>query len=49
MLFHLVLRGAAALAVAGVLEPRFGLMFADDDERQRDPMMQNRGESGAAA
>jgi predicted NBD/HSP70 family sugar kinase len=44
-----VLRGAAALAVAGVLEPRFGLMFADDDERQRDPMMQNRSESGAAA
>lgn len=44
-----VLRGAAALAVAGVLEPRFGLMFAEDDERQRDPMMQGRNQPEAAA
>ena len=28
-----VLRGAAALALAGNLSPRFGIMFAQDDER----------------
>ncbi len=34
-----VLRGAAALAVAGVLSPRFGTMFANDSARNgRDPM-----------
>ncbi len=44
-----VLRGAAALAVAGVLEPRFGLAFADSDEKQRDPIMQDRTHHGAAA
>jgi predicted NBD/HSP70 family sugar kinase len=32
-----VLRGAAALAVAGVLSPRFGTMFAPQEE-ERDPM-----------
>lgn len=30
---HAVLRGAAALAVSGVLSPRFGLMFAAEHER----------------
>lgn len=36
-----VLRGAAALAVSGVLSPRFGVLFAGDEERgSRDPMMQ---------
>ncbi len=36
-----VLRGAAALAVSGVLSPRFGVLFAGEDERgTRDPMMQ---------
>ena len=35
-----VLRGAAALAVSGVLSPRFGLLFAGDEERgERDPIM----------
>jgi predicted NBD/HSP70 family sugar kinase len=35
-----VLRGAAALAVSGVLSPRFGVLIAQDEERaQRDPMM----------
>lgn len=41
-----VLRGAAALAVSGVLSPRFGVLFAGDDERgARDPMMSNRTEA----
>jgi predicted NBD/HSP70 family sugar kinase len=31
-----VLRGAASLAVSGVLSPRFGLMFAGDDELELD-------------
>lgn len=31
---HAVLRGAAALAVSGVLSPRFGLMFAGEHERE---------------
>ncbi|MBN8998557.1 MAG: ROK family transcriptional regulator, partial [Rhizobiales bacterium] len=35
-----VLRGAAALAVSGVLSPRFGLLFAGEDDRApRDPIM----------
>jgi hypothetical protein len=35
-----VLRGAAALAVSGVLSPRFGVLFAGEDDRgARDPMM----------
>jgi predicted NBD/HSP70 family sugar kinase len=35
-----VLRGAAALAVSGVLSPRFGLLFASESERtERDPIM----------
>ncbi|RUX32545.1 ROK family transcriptional regulator [Mesorhizobium sp. M7A.F.Ca.US.011.01.1.1] len=33
---HSVLRGAAALAVSGVLSPRFGQMFAAERERERD-------------
>ena len=34
---HSVLRGAAALAVAGALSPRFGQMFAERG-RRRDPL-----------
>ncbi|MCX5513329.1 transcriptional regulator [Kaistia algarum] len=35
-----VLRGAAALAVSGVLSPRFGMLFAGEEERApRDPIM----------
>lgn len=34
-----VLRGAGALAIAGVLSPRFGVQFTQDDGRElRDPM-----------
>ncbi|MBL9034821.1 MAG: ROK family transcriptional regulator [Rhodospirillaceae bacterium] len=41
-----VLRGAAALAVSGVLSPRFGVLFAGEDERgARDPMMSSRTEA----
>ncbi len=41
-----VLRGAAALAVSGVLSPRFGVLFAGEDERgARDPMMTSRTEA----
>lgn len=41
-----VLRGAAALAVSGVLSPRFGALFAGEDERgARDPMMTSRTEA----
>lgn len=37
-----ILRGAAALAISGVLSPRFGILFAQDHERQpKDPMMRN--------
>jgi predicted NBD/HSP70 family sugar kinase len=37
-----VLRGAAALAVSGVLSPRFGQMFTGDDgHEERDPMMKS--------
>lgn len=39
-----VLRGAAALAVSGVLSPRFGLMFTQDTSREeRDPIMRDIG------
>ena len=34
-----VLRGAAALAVSGVLSPRFGAMFAGEEGPDRDPIM----------
>jgi hypothetical protein len=35
-----VLRGAAALAVAGVLSPRFGIQFTQDSPGPpRDPML----------
>lgn len=35
-----VLRGAAALAISGALSPRFGLLFAGEEERaDRDPIM----------
>jgi predicted NBD/HSP70 family sugar kinase len=35
-----VLRGAAALAVSGVLSPRFGVLFAgEEDKGERDPIM----------
>lgn len=38
---HAVLRGAAALAVAGVLSPRFGQMFAAERDRSaRNPLQQ---------
>jgi predicted NBD/HSP70 family sugar kinase len=44
-----VLRGAAALAVSGVLSPRFGVLFAQDEERApRDPMMHSGKGSEAA-
>lgn len=42
---HAVLRGAAALAVSGVLSPRFGRMFATDRERGNDVL---RGKGMAA-
>ena len=45
-----VLRGAAALAVSGVLSPRFGLLFAGDEERaERDPMMARAAKPEAVA
>lgn len=34
-----VLRGAAALAVAGVLSPRFGTQFTEEPREPRDPML----------
>lgn len=35
-----VLRGSAALAIAGVLSPRFGIMFTQEEPREaRDPML----------
>jgi predicted NBD/HSP70 family sugar kinase len=37
-----VLRGAAALAMAGVLSPRFGIMFAEGDRPERDLMFGGR-------
>jgi predicted NBD/HSP70 family sugar kinase len=39
---HAVLRGAAALAVSGVLSPRFGQIFTAERERGRD-ILQGRG------
>jgi predicted NBD/HSP70 family sugar kinase len=39
---HAVLRGAAALAVSGVLSPRFGQIFAAERERGRD-ILQSKG------
>lgn len=39
-----VLRGAAALAVSGVLSPRFGVMFTQESARSdRDPIMRDAG------
>ncbi|MHA1190178.1 MAG: ROK family transcriptional regulator [Alphaproteobacteria bacterium] len=36
-----VLRGAAALAISGILSPRFGIMFTDQGERRmRDPILE---------
>ena len=36
-----MLLGAAALAVSGVLSPRFGMMFADGPRRApRDPLLE---------
>ena len=37
-----VLRGAAALALSGVLSPRFGIMFAEGDRPERDLMFAGR-------
>jgi predicted NBD/HSP70 family sugar kinase len=37
-----VLRGAAALAIAGVLSPRFGILFAEGDRAERDPIIAGR-------
>ena len=42
-----VLRGAAALAVSGVLSPRFGMMFAGDEGAERDPIMIGSGARAA--
>ena len=45
-----VLRGAAALAVSGVLSPRFGFLFAGESERaERDPIMASGGRRKVAA
>ncbi|TIV93314.1 MAG: ROK family transcriptional regulator, partial [Mesorhizobium sp.] len=35
---HAVLRGAAALAVSGVLSPRFGQIFTAKRQREGDPL-----------
>ncbi len=44
-----VLSGAAALAVSGVLSPRFGIMFTQDDDRgHRDPLIRDNGKARAA-
>jgi predicted NBD/HSP70 family sugar kinase len=43
-----VLRGAAALAVSGVLSPRFGMMFAQEPRVERDPIMRGNGKARAA-
>jgi predicted NBD/HSP70 family sugar kinase len=43
-----VLRGAAALAVSGVLSPRFGAMFAGEDGPERDPIIASGGSEAAA-
>ncbi|HET7714234.1 MAG TPA: ROK family transcriptional regulator [Bauldia sp.] len=43
-----VLLGAAALAVSGVLSPRFGMMFADGPRRgARDPIVESTGARAA--
>lgn len=45
-----VLRGAAALAVSGLLSPRFGLLFAGEEERvERDPIMAGANKPEVAA
>ena len=38
----LQLRGAAALSIAGVLSPRFGLLFAEGEREERDPILAGR-------
>ncbi len=44
-----VLRGAAAVAVSGVLSPRFGIMFTQSEDRaDRDPIMRDAGKARAA-
>ena len=37
-----VLRGAAALALSGILSPRFGIMFAESERQERDLMFGGR-------
>lgn len=45
-----VLRGAAALAISGALSPRFGLLFAGEEERtDRDPIMTGPAKKEVAA
>jgi predicted NBD/HSP70 family sugar kinase len=44
-----VLRGAAALAVSGLLSPRFGAMFADDITTHSDPVFAPHNTSDEAA
>lgn len=45
-----VLRGAAALAISGALSPRFGLLFAGEEERtERDPIMTGPAKKEVAA
>jgi hypothetical protein len=43
------LRGAAALAVSGLLSPRFGAMFADDATTLKDPVFALQNTSDEAA
>lgn len=40
---HSVLRGAAALAVANALSPRFGQLFATERDRQNRPLLSHKG------
>jgi predicted NBD/HSP70 family sugar kinase len=44
-----VLRGAAALAVSGLLSPRFGALFADDITKHSDPVFTPHNTSDEAA
>jgi len=44
-----VLRGAAALAVSGLMSPRFGAMFADELPPRRDPLLTPQSPNEAAA
>lgn len=45
-----VMRGSAALAISGVLSPRFGLLFAGEEERtERDPIMAGPSKKEVAA